>query len=130
MDEGALLVGRIEKWAWALTAVFSVVGWIGGGFAFGAGVAAGGIVGILNFKWLHFFLRLAMAADRRWAKLLAHLGTAVRYLALTAAVLVLIKTRWVNLFAMLVGLSVVSVAVIGAGLLHGLEASKPANQPG
>jgi hypothetical protein len=130
MDEGALLVGRIERWAWALTAALSLGGFLAGGLAVGGGVAAGGAVGILNFRWLHFFLRIVLVADLRWTKVLTHLGMAVRYLALTVVLLLLIKSGWVNLVAVLVGLSVVTVAVLGAGLMHGLQTSEPANQIG
>lgn len=130
MEEGALLVGRIERWAWALTVALSLAGFLAGGLAVAGGVAAGGAVGILNFRWLHFFLRIVLIADTRWAKLLAHLGTGARYLALTAVIVLLIKTRWFNLLAVLAGLSVVSVAVVGAGLTSSLQSSRTADQPG
>jgi hypothetical protein len=130
MDEGALLAGRIERYALLLAAVCSLVGGIVGGVPVGGGIAAGALVGILNFKWLHFFLRIVLVADLRWAKVLTHMGMAVRYLALTVVLLLLIKSGWVNLVAVLVGLSVVTVAVVGAGLMHGLQTSEPANQIG
>lgn len=130
MDEGALLAGQIERWALVLTAALSLAGFLAGGVAVGGGVAAGAIVGILNFKWLHFFLRVVMSAGRQWAKVLTHLGTVIRYLALTVVLLLIIRSGWVNLLAVLVGLSVVTVAVVGAGLIHGLQTSEPANQAG
>lgn len=130
MDEGVLLVRRIEMWAWGMTVVLSALGYLLGGAAVGGGVAAGSVVAILNFKWLHFFFRIAFAADRRWAKAFTHLGLASRYMALTAVVYLLIKTHWVNLLAVLAGLSVLTMAVVVVGLLHGMQSSRTADQTG
>lgn len=130
MDEKLLLVKRVDKWALGLTALFSLAGWMVGGGAVGVGVAAGGVVAMLNFKWLLFFLRIVFAADRRWAKVLTHLGVVVRYLALTVIVVLLIKSHHVNPLAVVVGLSIVSVAVVVAGLLHGLQSIRAAGQTG
>lgn len=130
MDEGAVLAARIERWILLLAAGASLAGFVGGGARVGGGIAAGAVVGMLNFRWLHFFLRIVIAADRRWARVLTHLGTMGRYLALTVVMVLLIRSQWVNLLAVLAGLSVVIVAVVGAGLLHSLQASDPAGQPG
>lgn len=125
-----LLVGSIEKWAVGLTAAFSLAGWVIGGGAVGAGVAVGGVVVLVNFKGLRFFTcRVALAAERRWAKVLTHVSIGVRYLALSGVFWVLIQHRWVDLTGLLVGLSVVSLAVTVAGVRHGLQASRPERVP-
>ncbi len=130
MDEGALLVGRIERWAYTITVTLALAGTLLGGAAVGLGVVAGGLVGVLNVKWLHLFLRIVLAADRRVAKVLTHLGILLRYLALTAVLLVILKTGWVHPVGVLLGVSVVVVAVVVAGLLHSLRSPEPADQPG
>lgn len=130
-EELQLLVGWVDRWVLGLTAGFSLVGWLLGGGTVGVGVAAGGLVAIFNFKWLQFFtFRVVLAAGGPWAKVLTHLGVAVRYLALSVILLALIKSQWVNLFGLLVGLSVVSLAVAVVGLFHGLQSSRSINPAG
>jgi len=126
--EPLLLVGWIEKWALGLTACFSLAGWVVGGVA---GVAVGGLLATLNFRWLQFFtFRVVLTADRRLMKTLTHLSVAVRYLALAVVLWLLIKSPRVDLVGLLVGLSVVTLAVVVAGLLHSLRSSRPVDLAG
>ncbi len=129
--EPLLLVGWIEKWALGLTACFSLAGWVVGGVAVGASVAVGGLLATLNFRWLQFFtFRVVLTADRRLMKTLTHLSVAVRYIALAVVLWLLIKSPRVDLVGLLVGLSVVTLAVVVAGLLHSLRSSRSVDLAG
>ncbi|MFQ6672272.1 MAG: hypothetical protein ACE5KY_03140, partial [Candidatus Tectimicrobiota bacterium] len=89
------LIGWIEKGAVGLTAVFALAGWVVGGGAACAGVVAGGLVALLNFKGLQLFAgRVVLAADGQWARALTQVSAVARYLALTGVVVVLIKIQW------------------------------------
>jgi hypothetical protein len=130
MEEGRQLVDRVELCIIGLTGVFSSLGALFAGWPGALGVAAGGLVGLVNFKGLYFFTRLIFALDRRWTRLFTHMSVLLRYLALTALVLIIIRSGWVNPVALLVGLSLVTVSVILVGLIHGLRLSDPARQAG
>ncbi len=132
MNEECLrLVGWIEKGALGLTAAFSLAGWALWGPDVAAGVAAGGVVGLANFKGLRrFAARAVVAAGKESVRGLAFVSGALRYLALSVVVWALVSSRLVDLVGLLVGLGVVSLAVIVAGLRHGLEASRSADVVG
>lgn len=125
------VVGWIENGALGLTVGFALVGWAVGGPAVAAGVAAGGLVALANFKGLRWFAsRAVFAGSKETVKGLAYIGGALRYLALSLVVWALVSSRLVDLVGLLVGLGVVSLAVVVAGLLHGLEASRSADVVG
>jgi len=68
-EECLRLVGWIEKGALGLTAVFSLAGWVVGGPAVAAGVAAGGLVALVNFKALRWFTaRAVVSAGKKSVK--------------------------------------------------------------
>lgn len=130
-EECLRLVGWIEKGALGLTAVFSLAGWVVGGPAVAAGVAAGGLVALVNFKALRWFTaRAVVSAGKKSVKGIALISGALRYLALSVVLWALVSSRLVDLVGLLVGLGIVSLAVIVAGLRHGLEASRSADVVG
>jgi hypothetical protein len=96
----------------AIVAVSAVAAWLGGRGA-AVGIAAGGAIALLNFRWLARSAAAAVGAGRG-LRALALFG--LRYLASFGALAVILGARWADPLAVIVGLSVLPPVLITAGL--------------
>jgi len=100
--------------ACAAVALVAFAGW---GTAAGAGVAASGILMIMNFRWLARGVAAAAAAGGRDGRLAAWaLSAAWRFALLIAAFALLLASGWVHPVAVVAGLVVLPCAVVARGL--------------
>src|SRR4051794_24526443 len=102
----------LKRACWSILALLNAAGAIFGSSRFAFGIAAGGILSLLNLYWLESILVRALAM---------HSGKAARYsqvryllrLGITGIVLyILIVKAHADVFGILAGLSVVVLAVI------------------
>lgn len=84
--------------------------------SFAAGVAAGGIVAIVNCRWLYSILQRAMNLPARQAVRFAQLRYFLRLGIIAVIVSLLILYGKINLFGLLLGLSVVVVTITLMGI--------------
>jgi len=95
-----------------LLAVLTVITLLFVSLSFAAGVAAGGIVAIANCHWLYSILQRAMSLPARQAVRFAQLRYFLRLGIIAVVVSLLILYGKINLFGLLLGLSVVVVTII------------------
>lgn len=84
--------------------------------SFAAGVAAGGVVAIANCHWLYSILQRAMSLPPRQAVRFAQLRYFLRLGIIAVVVSLLILYGKINLFGLLLGLSVVVVTITIMGI--------------
>ena len=104
----------------AVTTLAALGAWMGG-IPAGLGVLAGGILAVMNFRWLVARASAATAygaaagsgnaAASAWL-----LGSGLRFGACLGACTVLLATGWAHPIALLVGLTVLPCDLIGRGL--------------
>lgn len=94
-----------------LLAVLVVAGLIFVSFPFAAGVAAGGVVAIVNCRWLYSILQQAMSLPARQAVRFAQLRYVLRLGIIAVIVSLLILYGKINILGLLLGLSVVVVTI-------------------
>jgi hypothetical protein len=79
---------------------------------FVAGIVCGGLICIINFHWLYRNLRTVFAQLTEKAKSAVMIRYYLRFV-LTAAVLFVVITReWVDIFGLVIGLSIVVVNIV------------------
>jgi hypothetical protein len=96
----------------ALTILFAVTGLIVVSLRFAAGVATGGFVAIANCHWLYNILQRAMQLPARQAVRFAQLRYVIRLLIIAVIVTLLILYVKIDIFGLLLGLSVVVISII------------------
>lgn len=96
----------------ALTIIFALVGLVAVSFRFAAGVATGGLVAIANCRWLYAILQRAMQLPAGKAVRFAQMRYVIRLLVIAVIVSFLILYVNINIFGLLLGLSVVAIAII------------------
>ena len=107
----ALTIGSL-----ALLAILSVAGLIFGSSGFAGGVLAGGVLAIANFYWLRDILLRAFLLRPEEAPRFALVRYIVRLTVLAAAVFVLIVYCRVDVFGLLLGLSVLVFNIIALSI--------------
>ncbi len=106
-----LAVGSI-----ALLAVLAGAGFVFASGRFAGGVVAGGVLALANFFWLRNILVRAFRLEPGEAPRFALLRYIVRLTVLAAAVFILIVYCRVDVFGLLLGLSVLVVNIIALSL--------------
>lgn len=115
------LGGRVTAGAVALVGAATLVAGLAAGFHVAAGVAGGGAVALLNFRWL---ARAAVRAARPAAgtppgPVGLGLGV-VRHLASFLALAALIGSGWVHPVGVAVGLALLPPVLVVEGLREGM----------
>lgn len=94
-----------------LLAVLTAAALLFASLSFAAGVAAGGVVAIANCHWLYSILQRAMSLPPRQAARFARFRYFLRLGIIAVTVSLLILYGKINLFGLLLGLSVVVVTI-------------------
>lgn len=95
-----------------LAAVFSITGWIFVSGRFAGSVAVGGCLALLNFVWLRSALTniLQMPAEKAFQA--ANIRYILRLAALAFILWLLIVKAGLNIFGLLIGLSVLVISIV------------------
>jgi ATP synthase I chain len=95
-----------------LVAVFSITGWILVSGRFAGSVAVGGCLALLNFIWLRSALTniLQMPAEKAFQA--ANIRYILRLSALAFMLWLLIVKAGLNIFGLLIGLSVLVISIV------------------
>lgn len=96
----------------AFTVLFTVIGVIAVSLQFAAGVAVGGLIAIANCHWLYTILQRALQLPAKQAARFAQMRYVIRLLVIAVTVSLLILYGNLNIFGLLLGLSVVVIAII------------------
>ncbi len=99
-----------------LLAILAVAGLVFGSSRFAAGVLAGGVLALANFYWLRNILSRAMQLQARVAPRFAILRYVVRLTLLAVAIFVLVVYCRVDVFGLLLGLSVLVFNIIALSI--------------
>ncbi len=111
------LIAEIERYNWGILLLLLALSLLFLSPRVTAGVLTGGLICILNFRWLKFFIkRVLFCGDANRAKSMARVNYTLRYLAVGVIVYSVFRERLVNIPATLVGLSVVYLAIITVGI--------------
>ena len=114
--------------SWIVLAVLTVSGWLWLGQEFAIGILVGGLLAVLNFHFMAYILNSTL--NRRWssqeewqtagrqAVSFMTLKYVLRFTALAVIIFFLIKTGWVNIFGLVVGLSTVVLTLMVLGILE------------
>jgi hypothetical protein len=98
--------------SWLLLAAFTAAGAILVSLSFAGGVLAGGLVAIANCHWLYRILQRAMQLPATQAVRFAQFRYLIRLGIIAVIVALLITYGKINIFGLLLGLSVVVVAIV------------------
>ncbi len=96
-----------------LLAVMVSAGLAFGSARFAAGVLAGGLIAVANCSWLYFILQRAMRLPAKKAVRFAQVRYVLRLVIIAIIVSTLIIYSKIDVFGLLVGLSVLILTVIG-----------------
>jgi hypothetical protein len=106
------LTSRVGTVTGLLVLPAAAVAWLAGGAPALLGVFAGGVLAVLNFRWLASSARSALEGPRpMWLP-----RTALRFGALAAGAAALLASGWTHPVGVVAGLAVLPCAVIAAGL--------------
>ena len=111
---------QIERLGWGLLVLAALVT-LPLGMQQARGVVIGGIFSLLNFRWMRtFWGRLFTRRWQQWRRIevLSALGYLSKYLLITGLFFYLIKYQLVDLLFFLLGLSIIVVAIMGAGIVQ------------
>ncbi len=100
----------------ALLVILATAGFVVGSGRFAAGVVAGGVLALANFFWLRNILVRAFRLQPEEAPRFALLRYIVRLAVLAASVFVLIVYCRVDVFGLLLGLSVLVFNIIALSI--------------
>ena len=114
--------------SWIVLAVLAVSGWLWFGREFAIGILVGGLLAVLNFHFMAYILNSTL--NRQWgsqeewqttgrqAVSFMTLKYVLRFTVLAVIIFFLVKTGWVNIFGLVVGLSTVVLTLIVLGILE------------
>ena len=103
---------RLEVTNWVLLAFLTFLSALWASSRFVAGIVCGGLICIINFHWLYRNLTTVFAQLTEKAKSAVLIRYFLRFV-LTAAVLFVVITReWVDIFGLVIGLSIVVVNIV------------------
>ncbi len=99
--------------SWILLAVMVAAGLAFGSAWFAAGVLAGGLIAVANCYWLYFILQRAMRLPVKKAVRFAQVRYVLRLVLIAVIVSILIVYTKIDVFGLLLGLSVLVFTIIG-----------------
>lgn len=105
----------------ALTVLLTLIGSFFRTVGFPAGILAGGILAIINFYWLHNVLQRALNLQSGEAPRFAVMRYIVRLSLLSVAVLILVRYAHVDVFGLLIGLSVLVINIVALSIYQSLK---------
>ena len=109
-----MLLG-ISAWGGLAIVVASALGILWGGLPSGIGLFMGGALALLSFWWLGVeTMKLSSHRAKTWARF--GLLTLLRYLAIVVILMILVRTPWVSLPALALGLAVPLPVVAWRGI--------------
>ena len=109
-------IERIEHAAWAAAALMLLTSILWRSPQITAGVALGSLISILSFRWLRKFVSALLSSGRSRPPLLLVILNFSKYLIMGVALFFAIKYDLVNAIALLVGVSVIFLAVCWEGI--------------
>ncbi len=98
---------------WILLVIMVAMALLFGSFRFAAGVLAGGLIAIVNCYWLYSILQRAMQLPVKKAVRFAQARYVVRLVLIAVIVSALIIYWKIDIFGLLLGLSVLMLTLIG-----------------
>ncbi len=111
------LIAEIERYSWGILLLLLALSLLFLSPRVTVGVLTGGLICILNFRWLKFFIqRVLFCGDANRAKTMARVNYILRYLAVGVIIYGVFKAGLVNIPATFVGLSVVFLAISAVGI--------------
>lgn len=116
-------IQQIERWGWGLLGVALLVTLLFGVSQQFISLGIGGVFSLLNFRGMCVFFQALL--QRKWKKSqwIAGLGSLVylgKYTFITLFFFYLIKHRMVDLLFLVVGLSIIVIAIIGVGIFQAI----------
>lgn len=118
MAVGGLDLRLVEKWALVFLAAVALGSLMLGYRSLAAGFAVGGAISIINFKWLGFFYGRVLPRGSSRLRFFAILFYIGRYLAIGAALYLVISRGIASGISLLIGLSMIYLVVAFFGLLR------------
>lgn len=103
----------LTRGSWLLLAVMTCASLVFGSAGFTLGVLAGGLIAIINCYWLYSILKRSMQLPAGKAAGFVRLRYFSRMILIAAIVALLIIYSNVNIFALLLGLSVLVLNILG-----------------
>ncbi len=120
--------GTMKTTNWIVLAVLTLSGWLWGGHEFALGILVGGLLAVLNFHFMAYILNSTLnhqwGSQEEWqtagrqAVSFMTLKYVLRFTVLAVIIFFLVKTGWVNIFGLVVGLSTVVLTLIVLGILE------------
>ena len=96
-----------------LLVILSLVGLVFGSLIFAGSILIGGLLALANFYWLRTVLQRTLQIQRSNAQQFAQLRYLLRLAVLGIAVYLLIVYTAINVFGLLIGLSVLVLNIVG-----------------
>lgn len=118
------ILWRIECYAWALTGVLTLGALVAGYPLVAAGVGLGGVLSVLHFKWLAFFLTAVLLPQKRpysRIKKVVFGAYFAKYVILGGTVYLLFRFGLVDPFGFLGGLSMIFLGICIVGVQHSMQ---------
>jgi hypothetical protein len=106
------LLATVATCGAGLVVILAAVGWVMVSGAFAAGVVVGGILALLNFLWLRTALQQVLQMPANTATRSATLRYVLRLSAMGFILWLLIVHAKINIFGLLVGLSVLVISIV------------------
>lgn len=116
ISECTVLLRTLECHGWVWLILVATGSQAMGYPAVAAGFLVGGVISVLNFRWLCFFYQRALLQKKRRAKILASLAYVARYAFIGALLYVTIQARLTDLVALVLGLSLMVAIIPSVGL--------------
>ncbi len=98
---------------WVLLGIMIAAALVFGSFRFAVGVLAGGMIAIANCYWLYSILQRTMQLPAKQAVRFAQTRYVVRLVVIAVVVSVLIVHYGIDVFGLLLGLSVLVITIFG-----------------
>jgi len=114
------ILSIVTKWSWLLLGILSITCTLFGSLHFGLGVTAGGLIALGNNFWLRSVLERILDQQRTDAKQYALVRYFLR-LTISGLIIVALLKAGVNIAGLLVGLSVLVIAIITVSVFLSLS---------
>jgi hypothetical protein len=113
---------------WLVLAVLTVAGWLAFGRQVAGGIVVGGLVALVNFHLMAHILTSVLGrtwkSQEEWqtaGRQAVSFMTAryiLRFLALMVIIFLLIRSGWVHIFGLIIGLSTIVITLLILGLME------------
>ncbi len=117
------LTQQIERWGWGLLGVALLGTLLFGVSQQSISLGVGGAFSLLNFRGMRWFFQLLMQRKRkkyRWIEMVGSFVYLGKYTLITLFFFYLIKHRMVDLLFLVLGLSIIVIAIIGVGIFQAI----------